>query len=341
MKNPIFVLLKVAVLFLSLCVGSSFAAQGTITGGKAISPPDWFKESFLEIAEDVAEANESGKHVILFLEMNGCPYCYKMNEENFKNAPYKAFIQQHFDVISLNVKGDREVALNEETMATEKEIAEQLGVQFTPGLVFLNTDNQVVAKFTGYRSVRDFKVILDFVQQKAYSRQSLNEFIKERKETNAYTLMDHPQFKDVSDLSSVASKPLAVIFEDKSCFDCKSLHEGHLAAPEVRKTLESYTVVRLDAMSDKPMTDLEGNKTTVKQFADSLNVSYTPAIVLFDEGEEKLRLENMLYRYHFVGMLEYVGNRHYKKFPDSPFDYVNNKTDRLLADGKDVNIGKY
>ena len=39
--------------------------------------------------------SERVKHVILFMEMNGCPYCYKMDEENFKHAPYRDFIQEN------------------------------------------------------------------------------------------------------------------------------------------------------------------------------------------------------------------------------------------------------
>lgn len=142
--------------------------------------PEWFKDSFLDIAEDLDEASELDKHLILFMDLNGCPYCYKMNEDNFKHSPYKAFIQEYFDVIGLNVKGDREVVLDEQTTVTEKELAVLMGVKFTPGLIFLNTNNEVVAKVDGYRGVRDFKVILDYVKQRKYKEHSLASYIKDR-----------------------------------------------------------------------------------------------------------------------------------------------------------------
>ena len=85
--------------------------------------PDWFKESFLDIAEDVNQAAESGRHVILFMHLNDCPYCHRMIEENFKHAPYTDFIKENFDVIQLNIKGDREIAFNAETSVSEKELA--------------------------------------------------------------------------------------------------------------------------------------------------------------------------------------------------------------------------
>jgi thioredoxin-related protein len=46
----------------------------------------------------------------------------------------------------------------------------------------------------------------------------------------------------------------------------------------------------------------------------------------------------MLYRYHFIGLLEYVGLGKYRDFPDSPFDYINHKTAQLTAAGEDVSI---
>lgn len=47
---------------------------------------------------------------------------------------------------------------------------------------------------------------------------------------------------------------------------------------------------------------------------------------------------SMLYRYHFIGLLEYVGLGQYRDFPDGPFDYINDKTARLTAAGADVSI---
>ncbi len=44
----------------------------------------------------------------------------------------------------------------------------------------------------------------------------------------------------------------------------------------------------------------------------------------------------MLYRYHFTGVLEYVGQRHYERYPASPFRYIDAKTEERLKAGKDV-----
>ena len=317
------------------------ATPGKVTGAKQGEHPDWFKESFLDIAEDVDEAADEGRHVILFLEMNGCPYCAKMLKENFAEAPYRDFIQQNFDVIALNIYGDREVAFDAETTATEKQLADMLDVRYTPTVIFLDEHNRPVARINGYRNIADFKQVLDYVAGAAYREQDLASWLDAANAASdgVYQLREHPQLAEVTDLSRVDG-PLALLFEDRACVACDDLHDGHLADPGVRKVLEAFTLVRIDTLSDAPITAPDGTKTTQKALADQLGVEYRPTLVLFDGGKEIARIGSMLYRYHFTGLLEYVGQGHYKDYPDSPFDYIDAKTARLLAAGKDVAISE-
>jgi thioredoxin-related protein len=342
MNRPCSLLAVLVLAFapLALLAEEAEPPRGAITGAKMSTYPDWFKESFLDIAEDVSEAAEGGKHVILFMEMNGCPYCYKMNEENFKHAPYIDFIKEHFDVIALNVKGDREVALNEDMTATEKEIAETLKVRYTPTLIFLNAGNRQVARVNGYRNVEDFKRVLDYVQEKAYENQTLEQFLEETRETGAYAFREDPRLEDIEDLSSVTDRPLAVLFEDSACVACDALHDGHLKDPDVDKALKKMAFVRLDSASEESVVDAEGNATTPKAWAEKLGITYRPTIVLFDRGKEIARIESMLYRYHFTGVLEYVADRRYEQYPGSPFRYIDVKTADILRNGEDVRISE-
>ena len=313
--------------------------RGTLSGAVTSEHPDWFKESFLDIAEDVAEAAESDKHVMLFMYINGCPYCHKMVEENLKHAPYTDFVKENFDVIALNILGDREVALNEQTTATEKVLARRLRVSYTPSVVFLNQENKVVARINGYRSVADFKHVLDYVQQKAYLTTSLAAFIDEAKAA-VYEFRAHPQLVAVDDLSSLGERPLALLFEDRACGDCAALHDGHLSDPAVNKLLQGFDFVRLDARSTEPLIDPDGNATTPRDYVRRLGLTHRPGLVLFDRGKEIARVESMLYRYHFTELLRYVVERHYERYPDNFFDYLNVRTAELLEAGQDVNVGE-
>jgi thioredoxin-related protein len=69
----------VMLLFLALLGGGVLAASaaesGRLTGGIRYEIPAWFKTSFLDLAEDAAEAAEADKHVLLFMHLDECPYC--------------------------------------------------------------------------------------------------------------------------------------------------------------------------------------------------------------------------------------------------------------------------
>ena len=324
---------------LGLLLSSGSFAVGKVTGGVMSQHPEWFKESFLDIGEDVEEAAEEGKHVILFMYLNGCPYCDKMSEENFKHSPDTGYIQDNFDVIAINIKGDREVAFNEEVTLSEKALADLVKVNYTPTTVFLNQENQVVLKLNGYRSVEKFGQTLRYVQQKKYTEMKLADYIEQQQVAAQYQLRNHPLFAAITDLSAV-KEPLALLFEDNACDACDTLHDGHLKNPAITKVLEKMTVVRLDANSDAPITDVEGNPTTAKAYAKQLGLTYRPGIVLFDKGREIRRIDGLLYTYHFQEVLRYVAERHYEQYPTDFYQYLGVRTQELLEAGIDIDLSK-
>ncbi len=328
-------------LFCFFIYSLSYASTpGKVTGGMVFTHPDWFKESFLEIASDAAEADAAGKHLILFMHLNGCPYCYKMLEENFANAPYTQFIKDNFDVIEINIKGDRDVEFSQTISLTEKELAKTLKVSYTPTILFFDRENKTVLRLNGYRSQQAFKYALDYIQQKAYLETSLNRYIDNRQRKAIYQFRDHPQIKSITDLASVTNNPLAILVEDKFCGACDALHDGHLKNHTINNILKNFTMVRLDALSTEPIIDPSGKKTTAKEFVESLGLSYRPGIILFDRGREIRRIDAMLYTYHFQETLRYVGERYYEKYPNNFYGYLDMRTEAILESGQDIDLSK-
>lgn len=311
--------------------------RGQITGGVVHTAPDWFKESFLEIADDVDEATDANKHVLLFFQLNGCPYCDRMLTEAFESEPLKSYIQEHFDVIAINVRGDRDVAFNEEVSVTEKELAEKLKVRATPGILFLNANNKPVVRVDGYRAPERFTHILNYVAEKAYENQKLAAYLNAKLKRDVYRLRTNPMFKDISDLSKV-SGPLAVIFEDSSCFDCNEFHNNLLANPAVIAEMKPFTVVRLDTSSDKSIVGVDGKATTAKALADDLNMTYRPGVVMYADGKLMRRYDSLLFSHHFKEGFRWIGSGAYKTEDYST--YSDKRTEELLSSGITINLGK-
>lgn len=310
--------------------------RGEIIGGVAHAAPGWFKESFLEIADDVDEASEEGKHVMLFFQLNGCPYCDRMLTEAFESDPLMSYMQKHFDVIGVNVKGDRDIAFNEEVSVTEKELSEMLKVRATPAILFLNADNKPVVRVDGYRAPNRFKHVLSFVAEKYYEQQKLTSYLAQKLTEDVYALRDHALFTSVTDLSSIKG-PLAVFIEDKSCYDCDEMHDRMLTRDDIQEQLKAYTVVRLDADNKQTIVTPDGQSTTAKAWADSLEMIYRPGVLLFDNGKLIRRHDSLLFSHHFKESLRYVGGGHHTK--EDYRTYSERRTEALLAAGETINLG--
>ena len=327
----------VLVIFLTVSNAAETSNRGQIKGGVAHQTPGWFKESFLEIADDVEEASESGKHVLLFFQLNGCPYCDQMLEESFEAQPLTDYIQTHFDTIAINVRGDREIAFSEEISVCEKELAEILNVRATPAILFLKEGNKTIVRVDGYRAPERFKQVLEFVATKAYQTTTLVDYLQAKLDKNVYQLRANLRFSDVKDLSSVKG-PLMVIFEDGSCYDCREFHDGILANELVQKEIEPYTVVRLDADSKAIILDVQGNKTTPADMVRQYEMIYRPGVLVFDQGELQRRHDSLTFPHHFKESLRYVAGGYYKKTDYR--SYSQQRTEELLAAGVVIDLGR-
>jgi thioredoxin-related protein len=330
-------ILVISIAWISNAIAIETPARGVIQGGVVHAAPGWFKDSFLEIADDVEEASEDNKHVLLFFQLNGCPYCDRMLSENFTAGPIKNNIQENFDVIAINVRGDREIAFNEDVSVTEKELSKLLKVRATPGILFLNADNKPVVRVDGYRSSERFSQILKYVSSKAYESQKLSDYLEQHLEQSAYTLLENPVFKQVSDLSSVKG-PLAIIFEDGRCYDCDEFHKNLLGNSKVQKELTAFTIVRLDTDSKAIIEDVAGNKTTAKAMAERLSMTYRPGVALYANGELLHRYDSLLFSHHFKEGLRWVGSGAYKS--EDYQSYSARRTEELLAAGVNINLGQ-
>jgi len=205
-------------IVVALCLAISFSFSdtntGKIIGGSEHETPAWFKQSFLDIPEDVEEAFQSGKHVMLFMDLDGCPYCTKMLNESFiAENDTSNFAKKHFDVINLNVKGSREIVWDSKNTITEKDLALKLKVQYSPTVLFLDENKNVLLRINGYRSPENFKLILEYVNGKHYKEKTLTEYLAYNQPLSTNSQDKKNRSKVMQDFSTIKT-PLAIIFEE-------------------------------------------------------------------------------------------------------------------------------
>ena len=303
--------------------------------------PDWFKNSFLDLRDDVAEAKMAGKRVMLYYYQDGCPYCKKLLETNFSLREIETKTQSGFDVIAMNIWGDREVTDLQGQTVTEKEFASQMKVMFTPTLVFLNETGDAVLRLNGYYPPHRFMAALDYVSDKVETRMAFRDYVKEQVPVAASgKLHQDPSYLQAPYqlAKRTGGRPLAVFFEQAECAACDELHQDILARPESKALLSQYDVVVLDAWSKTPVTTPAGKSTTAGEWGRELNVQYVPTLILFDaKGNEAFRTEAYFKAFHIQSALDYVATGAYTT--QTNFQrYISSRAEALEAKGEHVDI---
>ncbi len=124
----------------------------------------WMKSmTFLDLKEDLTEAQKKGKGLVILYEAPGCGSCKKLHEINFQKKDFVKFLTTHFDVMQINIFGDNEVTDFDGKKLSEKKLAHKLGIHFTPTTVFYGKDGKEVFRMPGYLSPRFYKKGFDYV----------------------------------------------------------------------------------------------------------------------------------------------------------------------------------
>lgn len=334
-------------LVLCLLVQASAAEEkqhGRMLGAKTSETPHWFKASFLEFEEDVAEATEEGKRVMLYFHQEGCPYCAKLVEESFADPQIEAFIREHFDGITINMWGDRAVVSVSGQQFSEKTFAAALKVQYTPTLVFLDEQGKVALRLNGYYPKEDFRDALRYVATHGEKQGSFAEFLKNSRTVASGELIHEDFYTDTDRLDylvGVEDKPLAVFFESADCDNCRIVHEKILTDAPTRKLVKQTNSVQLDINSHRLITTPAGEKMTVADWASQLGITYSPSVVLFDRnGVEVMRIGAFFKTFHFQSVFAYVLEEAYRQQPSFQ-RYISLRGEKIREAGFDTDIWGY
>ena len=149
---------------------------GEFRGAKDATHPTWFKESFLDLEEDIAEATENNKRLVVYFWQPGCPYCDQLWRDNFAEQEVVDEFRQNFDIVALNMWGDREVVSVGGTDYSEQTFAEALNIKYTPTLLFFDESRKVVHQLNGYVPVENFKKSIRYVSEKHEKNSKFSDF---------------------------------------------------------------------------------------------------------------------------------------------------------------------
>lgn len=300
---------------------------------KLIQYPDWFKQSFLELPDDLQDAvNHGKKGIIVYFGQKRCPYCKMLLEVNFGLNDIVTYTRRHFDVVPIDIWSPEEVTTVSGKVMTEKQFALQEKTNFTPSLIFYDEKGQVALRLRGYYPPYKFRAALEYVADGNYKRESFPDYLTRGEESTVFEPGDlneedffNPPPYDLDRSRIAGERPLVVFFEQGDCFACDVLHGQPLRDPAINKLIREFDNVQLDIHSDTPVITPSGEKTTARRWAKSLGLFYTPSLLFFDEhGREIIRVDSVVRFYRLRKVINYITSRGYLTEPDYQRWRVNN-----------------
>lgn len=150
----------------------------------------WFLESFLDLRDDLAEAQSNGKRFAIMWDQVGCPYCTETQQVNFAIPEVQDYIKANFEIVQLDIWGGREVTNFDGARMTEKKLARHSRVRFTPTIQFFPETLDAlkgrtgqaaeVARMPGYFRPYHFLVMFQYVRDKGYETGDFRAYMKAR-----------------------------------------------------------------------------------------------------------------------------------------------------------------
>ena len=148
----------------------------------------WFLNSFLDLAQDLAETAAEGKRLAIIWEQRGDPYCRDMHLVNLAEPGINRYVRDNFNVLQLNLWGARKVTDFDGQVLAERDLATKWGIVFTPTILFMPEAvaavagragaAAAVARLPGYFQPFHFIGMFRYVREKAYLRQHFQRFIQ-------------------------------------------------------------------------------------------------------------------------------------------------------------------
>lgn len=144
----------------------------------------FFNQSLGDFSEELIEARDQGKKgILLFFEMDECPFCHRMKTTVLNQPKVQKFFRDNFLIFPIDIEGDIEITDFSGNTVKMKDFAYKFNrVRATPVFAFFNLEGQKVARYTGPTSgVDEFMWLGEYVVNEEYKKMKFTKYKRQKK----------------------------------------------------------------------------------------------------------------------------------------------------------------
>ena len=167
----------VTLLLLLLCAGQAQAALGKDPYAY------FFNETWGNFSEEIEMARSQGKKgILLFFEMDECPFCHRMKKTVLNQPEVQAYFRQHFLNFNVDIEGDVEITDFHGQTVSQKDFSFKVNrVRATPVFAFYDLEGKQVVRYTGATSsIEEFMWLGEFVEKGLYKEMRFTKYKRQK-----------------------------------------------------------------------------------------------------------------------------------------------------------------
>ena len=144
----------------------------------------FFNETWGDFKEELDNAREQGKKgILIFFEMDECPFCHYMKMNVLNQPEVQAFYRENFLNFTVDIEGDIEVTNMQGKTVKQKDFAfRENRVRATPVIAFFDLEGNRIFRHTGKTSgVEEFIWMGEYVADGTYKETSFTRYKRSKR----------------------------------------------------------------------------------------------------------------------------------------------------------------
>jgi thioredoxin-related protein len=120
---------------------------------------------------------EGKKGILLFYEMDECPFCARMKATVLNQSEVQDYYREHFLIYAIDTRGNTPMVdfIGRDTQ--EKDFALEQRARATPTFIFYDLQGRAIARYIGpTKDVAEFRLLGKYVVEGAYASQPFNAY---------------------------------------------------------------------------------------------------------------------------------------------------------------------
>jgi thioredoxin-related protein len=135
------------------------------------------KLKWMAFDEGMAEAQRTGKKVMIDVYTDWCGWCKRMDKDTYADNGVADYLNKKYVAIKLDAESGTALRYRGKSY-TEQELAAAFGISGYPSIIFLGHDGEPITVYPGYADADKFKVVLAYIAEDHYKTTKFQDYVK-------------------------------------------------------------------------------------------------------------------------------------------------------------------